>query len=41
MHALWLQDRQLRLRADVPVPEPAAECTATRPLLFSRSAGNL
>ena len=24
MHALWLQDRQLRLRADVPVPEPAA-----------------
>ena len=24
MHALWLQDRQLRLRADMPVPEPAA-----------------
>ena len=24
MHALWLQDRHLRLRADVPVPKPAA-----------------
>ena len=24
MQALWLEDRQLRLRTDVPQPEPAA-----------------